>query len=74
MQRVMAEAETRQATAVNRVQVRIGTISGVEVELLQTAYDIVRDGTLCANAPLEVTRVAGDDIVLERLELEVGDV
>ncbi|MGE3276457.1 MAG: hydrogenase maturation nickel metallochaperone HypA [Vicinamibacterales bacterium] len=100
--RIADEAGRRQATAVRAVRVRIGELSGVEVELLRTAYDTFRPGTLCAEAPLEVDTVPalwscpscggtpargaalicpacgepvrlvqGDEIVLERLELEV---
>ena len=101
--RIEAEAAMRHARAVHRVSVRIGEIAGVEVELLRTAYDMVREGTICRAAPLDITTVApkwecgacrapvaaggwltcaicgkparlieGDEILLERLELEVA--
>ena len=95
-------ARARGAVAVRRVNVQIGEIAGVEVELLRTAYDLFRVRTICENAPLHVEAVAarwtcpdghgdidrgralvcpscsrparlaaGDEIVLQQLELEV---
>jgi len=105
MAHIEAHARRHGAVAVRRVVVRIGELSGVEPDLLQTAYDLVRERSVCAEAPLEITAVearwecrqcgrpvgrgqvlacevcgaparlaAGDEIVLERMELEVGDV
>lgn len=54
MERVEEEARARGATAVDRVSVRIGELSGVEVELLRTAYLTCRDRTICENATLDV--------------------
>ena len=59
------------ALAVRRVQVRIGRLAGVEPMLFRTAYDVYRIGTVCAEAPLAIDDAAGDELVLERLELEV---
>jgi hydrogenase nickel incorporation protein HypA/HybF len=92
----------RGAISVRRVRVQIGEIAGIDVELLRTAYDLFRERTICADAPLEVDAVAarwccpdghgdiakglplvcpccarparlaaGDEIVLQQLELEV---
>ena len=58
MERVEEEASSRQALAVHRVTVRIGQLSGVEPELLASAFDIVRAGTICAGAELRIERVA----------------
>jgi hydrogenase nickel incorporation protein HypA/HybF len=105
MAHIESHARQHRAVAVRRVAVRIGELSGVEPDLLQTAYDLVREGSLCAEAPLEITAVearwecrqcgrpvergqvlkceacgaparlaSGDEIVLDRIELEVGDV
>lgn len=102
---VQGQASARRATAVHRVVVRIGALSGVEVALLRTAYDTFRARTVCAGAPMDVLveeaawecpgcghafekgarlrceqckrparLVRGDEIVLERIELEVEDV
>jgi hydrogenase nickel incorporation protein HypA/HybF len=101
--RVEEVARRRGATAVERLEVSIGEVAGVEVGLLETAFDVYRPGTLCASAALQVrvvpalwacracggsiekgralgcaacgglaTLVQGDEIVLERIEMEVA--
>jgi hydrogenase nickel incorporation protein HypA/HybF len=103
--RVRAESQARGAGRVHRVSVRIGELSGVDPGLLATAYEICREGSICADASLEIRRVSavwscpqcgwviaegaplrcescavgatlaqGDEIVLERIEMEVPDV
>jgi hydrogenase nickel incorporation protein HypA/HybF len=103
MQRVEEQARAHKATGVHRLQVRIGLLSGVEADLFSTAYEVLRAGTLCANAELVIAReesewrcsvcgalvpvggelvcpqcgwparlARGDDLVLERIELEVA--
>ena len=100
--RIEEQARAHGATAVRRVSLRIGELSGVEPDLLASAYEVFRDRTACARAELDVERVpacwvcascgtpvprgaalvcpaclaparlaAGDEIVLERIELEV---
>lgn len=102
LERVQDEAKARRARGVTRVRVRIGEIAGVEVELLRTAFSLVRERTLCDRAELDieivpvqwacrrcesapepgarlicatcgepVRLVSGDEIVLDRIELEV---
>lgn len=102
LERVEAEARARNATAVRRLTVRIGSAAGVEPDLLSKAYELFRAGTICAGAELCVERVAerwvcpgcgripergeilscagcgtparlvaGDEIILERIEMEV---
>ena len=102
MRRVEEEARARNATGVHRLHVRIGHFSGVEADLFAAAYEVLRPGTLCANAELAIAReagewccgacgttvpagaelvcpecgwparlVRGDDLLLERIELEV---
>ena len=56
--RVEAEAKKRQALAVHGLSVRVGELAGVDPELFQTAYDTFRAGTICAKAPLTMTRIA----------------
>jgi hydrogenase nickel incorporation protein HypA/HybF len=58
MDRVEAEAAAHRALAVHRVRVRIGELSGVEPELLESAFAIVRAGTICEAAALDIERVA----------------
>jgi hydrogenase nickel incorporation protein HypA/HybF len=59
------------ALAVRRVHVRIGRLAGVEPELFRTAYEVFRIRTFCSDAPLVIEDAVGDDLLLERLELEV---
>lgn len=56
--RVETEARAHRALRVRRVWVSIGELAGVEPALLQTAYDICRDRTVCEGVPLVVTAVA----------------
>ena|SRR6266545_3962655 len=42
---------------VHRIEVRIGELSGVDCELLATAYDVFRAGTLCEHATMTIDRV-----------------
>jgi hydrogenase nickel incorporation protein HypA/HybF len=56
--RVEAEARARSALSIRALSIRIGELSGVDPELFQTAYDTFRAGTVCADVPLTLTRVA----------------
>ena len=102
LDRVGDEARSRGATRIHRLHVRIGELSGVEADLLATAYETFRQGTLCDSAELDIERVAarwvcprceaaftrgdvlrcarcdmparlaeGDEILLQRIEMEV---
>jgi hydrogenase nickel incorporation protein HypA/HybF len=55
--RVEREARAHEATAVHRLSVRIGALAGVEADLLASAYEICRAGTLCAEAELAIESV-----------------
>jgi hydrogenase nickel incorporation protein HypA/HybF len=59
------------ARSVKRVRVRIGPLAGVDPDLFRTAYEVFRVRTFCEEAPLEVLEAAGDELLLEQLELEV---
>lgn len=103
LDRVAAEAKAHEGAVVHHLKVRIGELSGVEGELFVSAYEILRRGTICARADLEVIPVkarwscprcertipageilhcpdcrlparlaGGDEIVLERIEMEVA--
>jgi hydrogenase nickel incorporation protein HypA/HybF len=105
MERVVDEARQRGASRVHRVHVSIGELSGVEIELLVTAFETFRERTPLAETELSVRPVAarwecprchqprargailacpacgvparlaaGDEIMLDRIELEVRDV
>ena len=100
--RIAETTREKNAVSVRRVTLRIGEIAGVDVDLLQTAYELFRVHTMCEGARLDVERVparwtcpgghgdiargqalvcpscarparlaAGDEIVLDQLELEV---
>jgi hydrogenase nickel incorporation protein HypA/HybF len=69
--KVAAQAAERRATRVHEVRVRIGDLSGVDVGLLDTAWRTFRVNTICDAAPMEVERVPGDDLILERIVMEV---
>lgn len=100
--RAAAEAQARGATAVHRLSIRIGELSGVDPELLTTAYTTFRERTICEHAALDLRVVvarwecpecgrpidpgdlltcaacaaparltAGDEIMLDRIEMEV---
>jgi hydrogenase nickel incorporation protein HypA/HybF len=103
--RVEAEARAHGAATVHRIRVKIGELSGVEKELLEAAYELAREHTICEAAELEIVPVEarwacnsceglipkgailrcslcdlpahlaqGDEILLERVEMEVPDV
>lgn len=89
--------------AVQRVDVAIGELAGVDCGLLATAFEVFRDGTICERATLTIDRIParwectrcggamarggflrcalcdaparlalGDEIVLQRIEMEVA--
>ena len=43
-------AEQNNATKVDKVITKIGVMSGIETQLLQTAFDTFKEGTICADA------------------------
>jgi hydrogenase nickel incorporation protein HypA/HybF len=57
IERIESEAAGRRATAVTSVQVRIGELSGVDVELLATAYRNSTGQTICSGSRLQVAAV-----------------
>ena len=103
--RVQQEAAAHGGSRVHRLHVKIGELSGVEVDLLKTAFDTFRDRTICEGAELAIDTVTaswecpscnrsvvrgailrcdtcgrparmieGDEIILERIEMEAPDV
>lgn len=105
LERVEAEAKERGATKVDRIQIRIGDLAGVERELFATAFRTFTAHTICDGAELEIVKVpaqwrcprcerpidrgevlrcvsceipaslvAGADLVLDRIQMEVPDV
>ena len=57
IERVEAEAQTRGATGISRIELDIGELAGVEVPLLVTAYETFRERTALAAAELAVQQV-----------------
>ena len=55
--RVEQSARAYNTTAVRRLTVRIGALSGVDSGLLRTAYELCTPGTLCAGAELVIRDV-----------------
>ena len=43
-------AEANDATKVTKIICKIGVMSGIETQLLQTAFDTFKEGTICAEA------------------------
>ena len=103
--RVQQEADAHGAARVHRLHVKIGELSGVELDLLKTAFDTFRERTICDGAELAIDTVAaswacptckrpvvrgailrcdtcgrparmveGDEIILERIEMEAPNV
>ena len=58
LDRVEAEAAARGASAVHRVHVVLGEMSGVEHDLFRFAYEGLRARSVCAEAELELSSVA----------------
>jgi len=102
---VIAEARTRGATTVRRIEVSIGELAGIEIDLLKTAFEHFRERTVCEKSELVLTRIAaawacrgcgrkrereqylrcencerpfdlvkGDEIMLDKIDMEVPDV
>lgn len=103
--RVEQEAKAYDGARVHKLHVQIGELSGVELDLLKTAFDTFRERTICDNAELTINTVApawacpscerkvergsilrcdtcgrparmvrGDEIILERIEMEAPHV
>lgn len=50
-------ARAHGAHSVRRLHLRVGALSGVETQLLESAYATFRQATICAAAELEIERV-----------------
>jgi hydrogenase nickel incorporation protein HypA/HybF len=57
IERVEQEMKTHHATSAQRIVVSVGELSGVEAELLESAFEIARESTSLKNTELAVTRV-----------------
>jgi hydrogenase nickel incorporation protein HypA/HybF len=57
LERVEKEAATQAASRVHSIHLRLGEYSGVETSLLRTAFEMARDGSICASAKLQINPV-----------------
>ena len=102
LQMAVEQARAHAASRVVGLQVRIGELAGVEVPLLENAWSLVRERSLCDGVDLSIARTlacwictscgaelarggllicqscgglvrltAGDELVLDRIEMEV---
>lgn len=100
--RVQQEADVHRAATISGIRVQIGELSGVEVDLLRSAFELFKKDSVCEDAELEIVAVParwscrgcsksieageilrcplcgqpahlteGDEILLERIEMEV---
>jgi len=58
IERVEQEMKTHHATAAHRIKVSVGEFSGVEADLLESAYEIARESSMLKDTELVITRVA----------------
>lgn len=54
---VERHARSRGARAVHRLELRVGALAGVEIALLETAWETFRERSCCAGAVLAIERV-----------------
>ena len=54
LDQVEAEARRHPEALVLGIRIRVGELAGVDGELLRTAWSLVREGTACAGAELEL--------------------
>ena len=57
LERVQEQVDAHGASAVHSLTLKIGELSGVEIELLQSAYETFRERSICDGAELEVIPV-----------------
>ena len=57
IERVGREMTAHGASRVNRLHLQIGELSGVEIDLLKTAFETFRERSVCSEAELCVDRV-----------------
>ena len=57
IERVEFVARDNGAISVKKLRIQVGGLAGVDPELLASAYEIAREGTLCSLAELEVQKV-----------------
>ncbi len=74
-------ARTEGGTAITRICLRVGLVSGVVPESLEFAFDVLKQGTMAGEASLEIERVPGEfrcskcshTVLLDRLRFDCPD-
>ena len=66
------EAHKHDATSVIRVDVEIGTLSGVETEALEFAWDVAIQGTAAEKASLRIISVPAEAMCLDYEQTRLG--
>ncbi len=56
--------------AVRKVEVSVGRLREVDPELLRLAFQLVTSGTAMDGAQLQIEQPAGDELLVDALELE----
>lgn len=57
LDRVTEEARRHDAVVVHHIRLKVGQLAGVEPELLDAAYQLCRERTICSGADLEILSV-----------------
>lgn len=57
LQGVRTQAREHGACRVHRVSLQIGELAGIEVDLLRSAFELVRERTICDGAELDIETV-----------------
>ena len=55
LDQVQAIAEERGATRVARIELEVGPLSGIEIDLLETAWPMAAAGTIAVDADLDIS-------------------
>lgn len=63
------EAEQRDLTALEAIHVRVGQLSGIVPEALQSAYELAAEGSPFAAARLIIEKTQGIELEIFALEL-----
>ncbi|MHB8235748.1 MAG: hydrogenase maturation nickel metallochaperone HypA [Solirubrobacteraceae bacterium] len=63
-------ASHAEGRAVRTVEVSVGRLREIDAELLRLAFQLVTGGTALDGAQLQIRRPAGDELLIDALELE----
>jgi hydrogenase nickel incorporation protein HypA/HybF len=70
----VADVAIRRAAGrpVRKVEVSVGRLRKVDTDNLQLAFGLVTQGTALDGAHLQIDVLAGEELLIDALELEVG--